>query len=130
MKKYLLFFCSTILLTGCATAQNDDVVNQKLDSKKGKEIVLIQVVNDSRCPQGVQCIWAGEITFEVAAYESGKLVEQTQLTITPNKEKEVINWFVKHLPESKMPLKEIGISPYPKQDQEIDPKDYFIKLIY
>ncbi|MFC7774704.1 lipoprotein [Flavobacterium sp. GCM10027622] len=130
MKKYLQFFTSALLLAGCATAQNDNIINQKLDSKKDKEIVLVKVINDSRCPQGVQCIWAGEITFEAAAFENGKLIEQTQLTITPNKEKQVIEWFVKHLPESKTPLKEIGISPYPKQDQQIDPKDYYIQLIY
>ncbi|MFC4816479.1 lipoprotein [Flavobacterium sp. GCM10023249] len=130
MKKYLQFFTSALLLAGCATAQNDNIINQKLDSKKDKEIVLVKVINDSRCPQGVQCIWAGEITFEAAAFENGKLIEQTQLTITPNKEKQVIEWFVKHLPESKTPLKEISISPYPKQDQQIDPKDYYIQLIY
>jgi hypothetical protein len=130
MKKYITLFGLTLFLIGCATAQNDNVINQELDSKKGKEIVLVKVINDSRCPQGVQCIWAGEITFEVAAYENGKLLEQTQLTITPNKEKTVIDWFNKYLPESKTPLKEIGISPYPKQDQQINPSDYIIKLIY
>ena len=130
MKKYIALFSFALFLIGCATAQNDNVINQELDSKKGKEIVLVKVINDSRCPQGVNCIWAGEITFEVAAYESGKLVEQTQLTLTPNKEKLVLDWFTKHLPESKTALKEIGISPYPKQDKEINPADYFIKLIY
>lgn len=130
MKKCILFFSSALFLAGCATAQNDDIIDQKLDSKQNKEIVLVKVINDSRCPQGVQCIWAGEITFEVAAYENRKLVEQTQLTLSPNKEKLVIDWFIKHLPESKTPLREINIGPYPKQDKLITPADYFIKLIY
>ena len=130
MKKYISFFCLALFLAGCATAQNDNIINQELDSKKGKEIVLVKIINDSRCPQGVQCIWAGEITFEVAAYENGKLLEQTQITITPGKENKAISWFEKHLPESKIPLKEIGIVPYPKEGKQITPTDYFIKLIY
>ncbi|MCL9803966.1 hypothetical protein NAT51_00410 [Flavobacterium amniphilum] len=130
MKKYIVLLGFALFLIGCATAQNDNIINQELDSKKGKEIVLVKVINDSRCPEGVQCIWLGEITFEVAAYENGKLLEQTQLTITPNKEKTVVDWFSKYLPESKTPLKQIGISPYPKQDTQINPSDYVIKLIY
>lgn len=130
MKKYFAFLGLTLFLFGCATAQNDNIINQELDNKKGKEIVLVKVINDSRCPQGVQCIWAGEITFEVAAYENGKLAEQTQLTLTPNKEKGVIEWFSKHLPESKTPLKEISIGPYPKENKRITPADYFIRLVY
>ena len=130
MKKYIASLILALSLIGCATAQNDNIINQELDTKKGKEIVLVQVTNDSRCPKGVQCIWAGEISFEVAAYENGKLIEQVQLTITPSKENTVIDWFKKHLPESKTPLKEINIVPYPEENKEIKPSDYFIKLVY
>lgn len=130
MKKYIASLILALSLIGCATAQNDNIINQELDTKKGKEIVLVQVTNDSRCPKSVQCIWAGEISFEVAAYENGKLIEQTQLTITPSKENTVIDWFKKHLPEGKTPLKEINIVPYPEENKEIKPSDYFIKLVY
>lgn len=132
MMKNIAFLCIVpFLLIGCASAQNKpNNIDQKLDAKKGKEIVLVKIVNDSRCPEGVQCIWAGEITFEVAAYEDNKLVEQTLLTLTPNKENTVLDWFEKHLPKSDQKLKEIGITPYPKNGVTVKPEAYSINLIY
>ena len=28
------------------------------------QLRFVRVVNDSRCPKGVQCVWAGEVTIE------------------------------------------------------------------
>lgn len=30
----------------------------------GTQLRFLRVVNDSRCPKGVQCVWAGEVTVE------------------------------------------------------------------
>jgi hypothetical protein len=30
--------------------------------EKGFTLVLKEVVSDSRCPEGLNCIWAGEVT--------------------------------------------------------------------
>ena len=129
--KTILLFCSFILLGGCASAQkSSNEINQKLDSKSGKEIVLVKVIDDSRCPEGVQCIWAGEVTIEVAAYENGKLVEQIQFTIKPNNNEEAKKWFIKHSPENKGEVKEISVLPYPKEGVAVKLENYYIKLIY
>ena len=39
----------------------------------GSRLRLLRMVSDSRCPKGVQCVWAGEVTleFELSA-PSGK----------------------------------------------------------
>ena len=128
MKRLTLLAITAKILIGCAVSQNGNLINQKLDSKQDKEIVLIKVINDSRCPEGVECIWAGEITFEVAAYENRKLVEQKQLTLAPNKEKDAIDWFNKHLPKQVAGVKKIGVLPYPKKEKNIEPTEYYIQL--
>ncbi|MEO8515670.1 MAG: hypothetical protein ABI426_02955 [Flavobacterium sp.] len=131
MKKIIAFCSFLFLLNSCASAQKDStIINQKLDTKVTKEIVLVKMINDSRCPEGVQCIWAGEITFEVAAYENKKLVEQTQFTLNPGTTDEVKSWFVKHLPATDKELKGFDISPYPKNGAQLKPEDYLIRLVY
>jgi len=42
--------------------------------------VLLEAVNDSRCPKGVQCIWQGELA-PVLVFKEGKLSEETKLRL-------------------------------------------------
>ena len=131
MKNKILAYSIGFLMAACSTTKmKGDVVNQKLDTKSGKEIVLVKVNIDSRCPEGVECVWAGEVTFEVTAYENGKMVEQVQFTLNKNTSADIIVWFVQHLPESNKELKAIGIVPYPKDGVRIRPEEYYIKLVY
>lgn len=130
MKKHIILSFLALSLIGCAATQNDDTINQKLDSKADKEIVLMKVMDDSRCPEGVQCVWAGEVTIEVAAYENKKIVEQAQFTVNPKSKDEIISWFTKHLPTQKNQLKGISILPYPKDGVPRKLEDYFMKLNY
>lgn len=132
MKNRFFAICSILfLLNSCVSAQkSENEINQKLDTSSDKEIVLVKIVNDSRCPADVQCIWAGEVTIEVAAYEKKKLIEQVQFTINQNTHDEVIAWFKKHLPVSKQELKEISVYPYPKDGAAPTMEDFIIKLIY
>jgi len=124
--------CSVLfLLTGCCSAKKDEnVINQQLDAKTDKEIVLVKVVNDSRCPEGVQCIWAGEVSIEVAAYENKGLVEQVMFTLNKDTMEGVKTWFEKHLPEGKTAIKEIQVLPYPKEGVQQSSETYYIKLVY
>lgn len=129
MKKRLSFYSAVVLLSGCASVPNNEI-NQKLDSASAKEIVLVKVLEDSRCPEGVQCVWAGEVTVEVAAYENKKLVDQSQFTFNLKNEQEIIKWFGTHLPEKQQELKSVSVVPYPKEGVEIKPQDYKIVLNY
>jgi len=36
-------------------------------SEAGIEVALVRVASDSRCPAGVNCIWAGNATLELTA---------------------------------------------------------------
>lgn len=130
MKKIISLF-GILTVLGCASAQTqENIINAKLDSKTGKEIVLIKLVNDSRCPEKVQCMWAGEVSFEVAAYEDKKLVEQVEFTLNKDTVEEIKSWFIKHSPENKLPLKAVSVLPYPKDGVSVKPEDYYIQLVY
>lgn len=130
MKKGIAFL-GILTFLSCASAQNKrNIVNAKLDYKTGKEIVFVKLLGDSRCPENVQCIWAGEVSFEVAAYEDKKLIEQIQFTLNKDSAEEIKTWFTKHSPTSKLPLKAVSVLPYPKNGAQVKMGDYYIKLVY
>lgn len=131
MKRYLLSFV-LFLFAFHNYAQTKKVyyLNQKLDSKFSKEIVLTKILEDSRCPEGVQCIWAGEIRFEVAAYQNKKLVEQLEFNYNNKTEEEIRNWFEKNLPKRNKQLKHVLILPRPKDGKQSKFSEYYIKLEY
>lgn len=117
-------------MTACSGSKAIKEVNQQQDATTEREVVLVRVLNDSRCPEGVQCVWAGEVTIEVAVYENKKLSEQTQFTLNAQSAEEVKEWFVAHLPKSKEKLKAVSVAPYPKDGEIIQPEEYKIVLKY
>lgn len=127
MKNLVLAYSFILLLMGCACAQVNEV-DRKLDKKEGKEIVLLKVLSDSRCPEGVQCIWAGEVTIELAAYNNNKMIEQVQFVVNRHTAEEIVAWFEKHLPERKEKLKRVNVVPYPKEGVQLKQEDYKITL--
>ncbi len=101
---------------------------QKTIKKRGTQLVLKKVVNDSRCPEGVNCIWAGEIEIEIAIYKNRKLISTENILISPKLQSENIAWFSKYYP--KLNIKEINVLPYPKNEVVVNPKDYFVKVYF
>ncbi len=102
--------------------------NAKLKDK-GYQLALKEVISDSRCPEGVTCIWAGEVQFVVSVYKDKKFVQDETITL-PNQNQDYKPWFSKYMPSCKKNIKSIGILPYPKEGIIIDPKDYYIKIGY
>lgn len=133
MKKSLLLL---VLVFSLSTyAQNKELnyfkIKQKECLKKsGYTLVLKKVVSDSRCPEGVNCIWIGEAEILVSVYKDKKLIEDKTILISPKKEEENKQWFVMHLPEKYKNVETIDIVPYPKKDAVIDAKDYYLKIGY
>ncbi len=123
-------FFVTFLFVGCSAQKMITHIDQKLDSNSNKEIVLVKIINDSRCPVDVQCVWAGEVVFEMAVYENNKIIEQTVLKLSSNNQEEILLWFTQRLPVTKKPIKNVSILPYPRDGVSIMPSDYFVKLGY
>ena len=84
MKYSLLSFL--ILFSSFAIGQNDQSkapiigVKVPLDESivlKGISIKFVEVVEDSRCPKDVNCIWAGRAIVKVEVTANGKKEEKT-----------------------------------------------------
>ena len=136
MKKSLLLF---LLILGTITfAQNLKTENvqslkitpKKCLKKKGFNLVLAAVVSDSRCPEGVTCIWAGEASVVVSVYKDSKLVEDHTMVFSMKNEEENKQWFSKYLPEKQKKIKNVSVLPYPKDGVKINPKNYYVKIGY
>jgi hypothetical protein len=136
MKKYLLLF---LLMLGTITfAQNTKIENvqslkitqKKCLKKKGFNLVLKELVSDSRCPEGVTCIWAGEASVVVSVYKDSKLVEDHTMVFSMKKEEENKQWFSKYLPEKQKNIKNFSVFPYPKEGVQVNPKNYYVKIGY
>ncbi len=124
----ILLFGISILAQNAEKPLKFTKFTQKVIKKRGTQLVLKKVVNDSRCPEGVNCIWAGEIEIEVAIYKNRKLISTENVLISPKLQQENIAWFSKYYP--KLNIKEIGVLPYPKSEVVVNPKDYFVKVFF
>lgn len=126
MKK--IFLCLFLFFSIAINAQKTTVFSQKLNKKKGIQLVLKSVVNDSRCPEGVSCIWVGECEIEVEIYKNRKLISTENIVLSPKSTKENLEWFNQYYPNKK--IKEINVFPYPKSEVFVDPKSYFVKILF
>ena len=123
-----------LLFTLLSFAQ-DSASNKKVDLgeefkiKNGQGVVVRgenlrirfrSVSNDSRCPNGATCIWAGngEVVIEVARKNKKQVVATLNTLSEP---KEIVYKGFK--------VKLVGLSPYPKIDEPIDPKNYEATMV-
>lgn len=106
------------------------VTQKKCLKKKGFTLVLKEVVSDSRCPVGLNCIWAGEATAIISVYKDAKLVEDNTMVFSMKNQEENKLWFCKYLPDNQKNLKSVQVMPYPNKDTPIDKKKYFVKVSY
>ncbi len=94
-------------------------VNEVMASNDGKlQVVFLEVVNDSRCPEDVVCITAGNAEIRV-----GVETPDTQLEITLNstdgpREQSVNSWVIRL----------IELHPQTRSDLQIKPEDYRLTL--
>jgi hypothetical protein len=136
MKKSLLFLF--MMISSVALAQSPKsqkvkyvTIKQKVcPNQKGFQLVLKAIVTDSRCPEGVTCIWAGEASAVVSVYKDSKLIEDTTLVFSVKNEEDNKKWFATYLSEKQKKIKSIRVLPYPKEGIKINPGDYYLKIGY
>ena len=129
MKKISLpFVVSLILLVLFSGCSKNNTLNTSLDnetklaigqtakiSSEDLSIRLTDVTNDSRCAQGVTCIWAGEV--------------KCQLSITLGTTTESYTFIVSGAGDKTGQVYQgyklvANVTPYPKQGVTISPDDY------
>jgi hypothetical protein len=129
----LSFICGIVSLVLCFSAPAQ-ARQEKLASAfnlrksetaliKGTKLRLsFSEVNDSRCPQGVTCVWAGlaTVTLDVKLGSSkSQRITLTTRSITTHDSKEVGSY--------KIAL--MAVNPYPERDKPTKPEDYVVTLL-
>lgn len=87
MKKLLLIFSIVSIVVSCQVlAQQQDHVDntflvplEKSITKAGVTIILAAVVEDSRCPRNITCMWEGKAVVELYVREPGQ--ESQKMTV-------------------------------------------------
>ena len=134
MKNSIVFFF--VIIISIAWVQNPKsekfkytTINQKMcPNQKGFQLVLKTIPNDSRCPEGATCIWAGEVSAVVMVYKDSKLVDEKTLVFSVRNEENNRRWFASYLLQKQKKVKSIDVFPHPNKDREIDFKDYYLKI--
>jgi hypothetical protein len=92
----------------------------KLDySADGQYTLLIKEISDSRCPEGVECIWSGEVLLKGEWTYNGTttLIELHSVLKDLQKEPEGFS------------IQIVDAKPYPKNGIETKPEDLVITLL-
>ncbi len=104
------------------------ITQSKTVKAKGTQLVLKQVISDARCPEGLNCVWAGEAQVLLSIYQNKKWIDEEIITFSPKKTEVNKEWLAKTLAIPITKIKSIRLVPYPKDSIKINPKDYCIKV--
>jgi hypothetical protein len=94
---------------------------QKAEFKdSGLEITFNKVLEDSRCPEGVECVWEGNGKIELSVYQSvsGSEIKELNTALEP-----------KQTESGNHKIRLTELQPYPKKDGEIESEKYRIRLL-
>ena len=87
MKVYILTILVVITLSGLAAAQSGQRVSLQTGEKKGvvgRKLVLkfVSVIEDSRCPVGQVCVWAGNAKVKIQVGRKGGVMNEFDVNST------------------------------------------------
>ena len=126
MKKFLLILLFTLTAFGQKPKEKISfytITQKEAVKKKGYRLELKHVDSDSRCPEGISCVWSGEVQFLVSVYKDGKLMQVESFSSLQGQENLIL--FSKYLGKK---VRSIGVLPYPKDGVKIHPKNYYLKI--
>ena len=94
MKKVITGLLFLVLAAGAMPAfakRADDVevqINKQVTAAGGLKIAFVELVEDSRCPTDVDCVWAGNAKIKVRVTKNGRskllLLEMVTKGMAPN----------------------------------------------
>lgn len=125
--RYLFpFVLMLLLLAGCSGPK----LGEEFALSPGQSVVIpgedlrikfLEVTEDSRCPQGVTCIWAGQVSclIEIGDVRSSEQLKLTRLGGTAEFSSQVYNSYTLYF----------DVQPYPIAGESIAKEDYRLTLI-
>lgn len=88
--------------------------------KEGLTISFASVAEDSRCPEGVQCVWAGNGKIVLRLSKAGRRASLIRLNTTTDPRQANYRGYE---------IKLVNLSPYPKKDMPVKRKAYVVTLL-
>lgn len=89
-------------------------------------IKFVEVIEDSRCPSDVTCVWAGEAKVKVLIHKGEEIISEKTITIGANGVDPIIAEILK---TENNTLLGYNLSPYPKTSRKIPNSEYMLGLI-
>lgn len=86
-------------------------LNQKKQAAaEAISVQFLAVLEDSRCPSDVTCIWAGEVKVSLALSKNQAAAEEKEILMSGGAESAQIKW-------EGYTIELLDVAPYPKSDQ-------------
>ncbi len=125
----------TVLLAACSSTKFDadvliidatdkSAINNELSFK------IEKIISDSRCPEGVQCVRAGEVKLTIGVYESNSETEEVDLVIDYRNFEQNKTFFESKIPLKNKKIEAIQILPNRIAGKNIEENEYQLKLIF
>ena len=105
----------------------EKITPKKCIPKKGYHLKLKSVFDDSRCPEGVTCVWAGEVSVIIEVYKEKQLIEERTIIFNSKNREENIKWFENYYSKK---IKLVRVVPYPKDGIVVKEKNKFIEVVF
>lgn len=134
MKKILIGLFSIFILS-CSSTKFDEGfltigTTEKSDVTKDLSFKIEKIISDSRCPEGVQCVRAGEVKLTVGVYDSDSKTEEVNLVIDYRNFEQNKTFFESKIPLENKKIEAIQIFPNKIAGENIEEKEYELKLIF
>lgn len=85
-------------------------------------IKFVELVGDSRCPEGVTCVWAGEVVVLVDVLKDGEKLERKKITFNARGAAKAI------YASEDLTISGLKVTPYPVYKEKIALEDYKMEL--
>lgn len=129
MKKIVGLFV-LFLLISCASKKEVVITEvtqiEKYSLSEEYSFKIKEIISDSRCPQDVNCVWAGEVELMLSIYKRDVFYKDEALIINFKNFSEN-KWLLEKYTSSKS-IKSIEVLPEKKQGIEINLEDYSLKI--
>lgn len=119
---FLLLFFGLNSVSAQDQVLEKSLIPGEVFSYESKEIKFVKVLSDSRCPEGVTCIWAGNAVILVEISENGVLIEEKEVVLKPTGR----NVPLLTIKDSFVLVQ--NLLPYPKTGTNIEDADYYLEL--
>lgn len=133
--KNIFLGLTTILLVACSSTKFDEDVliidaTDKIAVNKELSFKIEKILSDSRCPEGVQCVRAGEVKLTVGFYENDSKTEEVDLVIDYRNFEQNKTFFESKIPLKNKKIEAIQILPNRIAGKNIEENEYQLKLIF